>query len=225
MEGAVDQDLMNILNEYWNMGDEEWEANESSWVNPDFADPSANSAKNWKKKNIATNSEIVIKMLNIFPGIEVDNMVDLISNLENRIKWDDRWVGGSILERTDDSAVMYAKTPKPPIPLVSERELLLKFFKVKDWQEGKTLCICKSVEHPSKPIATGMFATVRADVKIQAVVIEAGPNGGSQMTEIRHMAMGGSIPGVAIQKMMGVIPVKSFDVIQGAVANRIAGKI
>ena len=81
---------------------------------------------------------------------------------------------------------MFAKTPKPPIPLMKEKELVLNFFTVKEWMKGKHLWVGRSVEHPSKPKQTGMFSIGRAEIILMAVVIEQGQHGGSKMTEFRH---------------------------------------
>ena len=72
---------MNKFNEYYNLGDDDWEPLNDTWVNSDFEDVNANSARNWKKKIVASKADIVVKMEHTFPNLSVDQLLDLISNL------------------------------------------------------------------------------------------------------------------------------------------------
>jgi hypothetical protein len=43
------------------------------------------------------SNDFIFKMESTYPGIEPDNLFDLISNIDNRVKWDERWVGGKVI--------------------------------------------------------------------------------------------------------------------------------
>ena len=63
-----------------------------------------------------------MKLEQTIPKIEPEALFDLISNVKNRMKWDERWIDGSIVEeKPDGSLVIYYLTPKPPVPLMSSK--------------------------------------------------------------------------------------------------------
>jgi len=75
------------------------------------------------------------------------------------------------------------------------------------------MIISQSVEHPSKPISTGMFATVRGVIGVQGNLIMQNPYGaGTICYEIREIDLAGSIPKAAIKGMSSNMPIKSFEV-------------
>ena len=52
-EGACDDEaLMELFNELHGLGDDGWVDLSSSWVNPDFADAAANTARHWLLKDM-----------------------------------------------------------------------------------------------------------------------------------------------------------------------------
>ena len=142
-------------------------------------------------------------MLNTYPSIEPEAFFNLVGDTKARLVWDHRWVKGSIIKEDGDSVTMHCFSPKPPVPMVSEREFVTQIFNLRDVPApGLFFNLAHSVNDPSKPVATGMFATPRGLVEVQGLLIEANPNGkGTKTTEVRSMNMGGSIPGAVIGKM------------------------
>uniref|UniRef100_A0A7S3FXL6 START domain-containing protein n=1 Tax=Strombidium rassoulzadegani TaxID=1082188 RepID=A0A7S3FXL6_9SPIT len=157
-----------------------------------------------------TKVNFVLQM--IIPDVEVDAVYDLISNLPERLKWDKRWLEGKVVEDKPESSILYWKTPKPPIPLVSSREMLVEIFNLKNGLgDGKHIQVMKSAEHPNHPVKSGMFADVRGTIVIYGTKIEKNPKGsGVLLTESRSFKMNGSIPGVAVSKASTVVPEKTF---------------
>ena len=133
-------------------------------------------------------------MENVFPKIEPDDMIELLSNMESRIKWDERWSNAKIISRDGNSTVLYFCTPMSPDPQFRQRDFVIQFYLIKNWQIGIHLLICQGVEHPDYPEKTGMLGYIRGKVEMQAVIVEQNPYGsGSMVTEIRSLNMEGSI--------------------------------
>ena len=163
-EGACDDEaLLDLYNGYINLEEDGWESI-GTWINADQAEANANGARHWKLKDMTGKqpTDIILKLENTFPAIEPEDLFELISNIEKRVKWDERWVEGKVIQKDDNSTILHTKTPKPPIPLISQRELVLQFWNIKNWQAGRHLSISKSVEHADVPIKTGMFAYTRS---------------------------------------------------------------
>ena len=95
------------------------------------------------------------KMENVYPRIKPYDMINLLSNLKNRLKWDKRWFNAKIISSDGNSTVLYYCTPKSKLHQFRQRDFVLKFHLVKNWQAGKHLFICESVEHPDYHAKTG----------------------------------------------------------------------
>ena len=108
-------------------------------VNLDFKDAAAGSLRAWSKQ--ADNpTTVCMKWEHWFPDVEPEELWKMVGDVENRLRWDDKWVDGRILEEREDSTVVYFKTPKPPIPMISAREMVIKFFNIQDGAgEGRHL--------------------------------------------------------------------------------------
>ena len=92
-------------------------------------------------------------MENTFPQIEPDAMFELMGNIQVRMQWDERWIKPKILQQNaDGSVIMHVNTPKPPIPLVSQRDLVLEMYSLKDVKaQDIHMVIAGSVEHADMP--------------------------------------------------------------------------
>ena len=55
----------------------------------------------------------------LIPGVHPDRAWELVSNMQERIKIDDRFVDPEIFYEDDQSCYMYSKGKKPPIPMFS----------------------------------------------------------------------------------------------------------
>ena len=80
-------------------------------------------------------------------------MFELASNVENRSKWDERWVK---CEKLDDAeaqggAAHHIEMKKPPIPFVSARDIVATFWKDDSAFEGKKCQYSTSIEHSGCP--------------------------------------------------------------------------
>lgn len=117
------------------------------------------------------------------------------------MKHDPRWCDSELLEtKPDGSEVIFMKAAKPVIPIVSRRQMICQITSLRNYGgEGRHLNIATSVEHPSKPIPSGMMAEVRATLECVGILCEKNPNGaGTRLTEIKCIDLGGSIPGKVI---------------------------
>ena len=209
MESNLKQEVLDLYLNHFNSPVSEWDYLEASAVNADYADKSISSSRNWRKLNPNTPTAFTLKMEQTFPHIEPEALFDLTSDYEKRIKWDSKIIDAKILEKNEDGSIMlHYYSPKPPIPIISQRELLTKLWRIKDYKDGVYISVGCSVEHPDYPIGTGMFAYVRGHATVQGFMIEKNPNGtGSKFTEIRQFDLGGSIPGAVINKISGMLPV------------------
>ena len=148
MEGTAAP--IDAFNAHMALGDDEWEGFPDSWTNADCSDANAASNKFWRRKTAhAISTAFVLKFDTIFPNIEPDVLCEMFSNFETRMKWDERIVSGKLVERpADGSTVFHHYTPKPPIPVISQRELLLQMWTFKEFQPGTTLVI-RPLSNPS----------------------------------------------------------------------------
>ncbi len=69
-----------------------------------------------------------MKVEMILPLLDLDKTFRLISDVSERAKWDSRWESHKIIEQLDDHFVFFFTVPKPPVPMVSQREILTKTF-------------------------------------------------------------------------------------------------
>jgi hypothetical protein len=102
-------------------------------------------------------------------------------------------------------------TPKSPIPMVSQREVLFKSFQVEEGVgEGKRLNISCSINHPSKDLPAGFFNHVRGLSYLGASMIEKTPDGkGVVQTEVRSMDICGNIPEWVVTSLSKSMPIKA----------------
>ena len=102
-------------------GEDNWESLEASWVNGDFKDPTAATARFWRNKNPhASSTAMVLKLETTFPNIEPEQVREMMSDIDTRMKWDKRIVEGKVVETcADGSKIIHHYTPKPPIPIIS----------------------------------------------------------------------------------------------------------
>ena len=94
---------------------------------------------------------------------------------------------------SENGVKMVFYSPKPPIPVISQREICVHLVYEKDkLGAGKHIIAGKSIEHPDAPIGTGIMDYVRATSHCMAMVIESNPDGeGSKITEVRKMSLNG----------------------------------
>ena len=66
-------------------------------------------------------------MVHVFPDVDHETFWDIVSNVEDRIKWDDRWVDAKIVEKPDDESwIIYMLGKRPPLPVLvfSQRDVI-----------------------------------------------------------------------------------------------------
>ena len=145
----------------------------------------------------------MIKYEHIYPNIESDAFWELNSNVEKRIEWDsERWNKGKVIEKKDNSIIINWTSPKPPIPMINARDMLVEFFVVPNGAgEGRNVIVGKSVDHASCPPPKGWGSNERGNVRMFGSIIEKNPNGaGSKITHMRNIDMVGKFPEVAVKK-------------------------
>ena len=174
--------------------DADWEEMADCHINVE--DANANSMKAFRRDGEAA-SGFMMKMEMTFPHIDHETFFELMTNFDERQKWDSRWEKLEVLERDDAQkcGVVYMISPKPPIPVVTQREIILKTFTIPNGLgDGKHIQIAKSVEHASKPQGEGYFDYVRGNLHLMALIVEKNPNGpGTRAVELRNIDLCGSI--------------------------------
>ena len=125
----------------------------TSNVNLEGTDEKSVMLQAWRRPG-KTPTSMCLRMDLTFPLWDVDTLWNLVKDIEERLKWDKRAVDPMVLERfpEDRCKIFTLKTPKPPIPLVAQREAVLKQFSIENWKDGKHLNVVTSVEHPERPV-------------------------------------------------------------------------
>ena len=141
-------------------------------------------------------------------------------DMEGRLQWDPRFIDGRVLDKKDDGEItFYFKTKKPPVPGISQREMVTRRYNY-DYQ-GNPLTISHSVDHADVPIDDSFFGMVRANMTVNACLIEKNPNGpGTLMTELREIKLNGNM-GFAVNSLSKKMPRENFDVWKTVLAEQI----
>jgi hypothetical protein len=155
----------------------------------DFKDADGASCQAWKRSG-ATPSCMCAKIETYFPKLSLEQTWAMLSNFEERAKWDEGMVDPTFLEKNDEekSFVMHQFTPKPPVPILAQRDIVFRSFKIENVDgEGQHLSISGSIDHPSKPVAHGFLDYVRMVIRCGVIEISPNPKGnGTLFTEYRH---------------------------------------
>ena len=149
----------------------------------------------------------------IIPHLEPEQLFAVLGDVEQRVKTDPRWVSPRILEKKGESSVLTFETAKPPIPMVSAREVVVECFSRENgFGPGQHAFIQVNTEHAEAPIKNGLGAKVRANCIVAGNKFEKNPTGkGTLVTELRVMQTGGNMPAVMIGKMSTSLPQKSVE--------------
>ena len=184
--------------------------------------------KHWKKPNeAASQTQVHVRMENTFENISSEALWAILIDHNSRVQHDDRWVTPKLLtDNGENGCQITIHTPKPPIPIVAQRELVAEFiYKKNHFGEGKHLICGKSFEHPDVPIKTGMMDYVRGTINCWAQVIEKNPNGeGSLLTEFRNLEMNGSVPTIAVAKMADKVGEMNYGLWETFIQGHLDGK-
>ena len=91
-----------------------FESDISTWEHMptvDREDPEGNQLRGYRHINIPGRPTTFIEIRNVqtFPTISPDEMWEMVSNIEYRIKWDQRMVDPKIIEIDQHSNILYAK--------------------------------------------------------------------------------------------------------------------
>ena len=66
-----------------------------------------------------------------------------------------------------------------------------------------------SIDHPDGANDPNNYQ--RATAKLFSLIVEANPDGGAKMTEVRHIDMAGNLPQMVIGKASAQMPVKNLS--------------
>lgn len=142
-------------------------------------------------------------------------MWGLVCDFETRAKWDDRMVDFERLEHfvEDNCSIITMRFPKPPIPVVAQREVVIKGFRCENYfGENDHLTLGTSVDHPARPIGEGYFDYVRALGHIGAFRVCANPDGpGVLLAEVRHVDVQGAMPELVINQVAEWAPTINYS--------------
>ena len=117
-------DLLQKLNEY--LGPDGWEDLPEAAAEQDGC-----TLRTWRRE--ATNAtSFFLKCEQIFPDIDHEQFYDILSDVEERTKWDDRWIDAVIVEKNEEPhfhCIIYMKGRASPIPgLFSQRDMIYSAF-------------------------------------------------------------------------------------------------
>jgi hypothetical protein len=182
----------------------DWAEQEDCHVNLDLANADGASMKVWNRVG-DTPTNLQIKMEIHFPKWDFETACPIVNNFEERMKWDQRWVEPELLEKFEDGKVLaiYTKTPKPPVPVVWQRDATVKAFRIDDYEGDKSLILVTSVPNDTKPPQEGMLSSYqRGTAHLFATLIRRHPDGaGVVLDEIRNIDLNGNIPEMAVYQM------------------------
>ena len=108
-----------------------WQEQEDSWINWDGANADGAKMKVWRRDGIS-GTNLQLKFEIHFPNWTMEQATPLINDFEARIVWDKRWVNPEIIENFEEDKCihMYIVTPKPPIAIVWQRDIVAKAFRI-----------------------------------------------------------------------------------------------
>jgi hypothetical protein len=137
-------------------------------------------------------------------------------NFTARSAYDTRFVDPKFFEENENYVYFYAKLPKPPVAVISQREFLVEGHKMPNGAgEGRHVFVSLNRLHADKPIGTGFFDTVRAYLHYHGMIFEAidpsNPEAGTKLTETRAWDMNGNIPAVAMNSLMPKMCTTPFE--------------
>ena len=194
--------------------DQSWEEMTTSGVNLDGADEKTVMLQAWWRPG-ATSTSMYLKINLQFPLWDVKTLWDLTKDIDERLKWDDRAIEPEVLEssETDNYKIFTMKTPKPPVPLVAQREIVAKMFRIDNYKnQDENILVGCSVDHPARPVGEGYWDYVRGIAYMTGIRIQAAPDGkGVIMTECRHMDVQGQFPEVVVGQIANWVPTLSFN--------------
>ena len=185
----------------------------TSAVNADGADERSATLRAWRKP-AKTATAMCLKMETTFPLWDVQTLWGLTGDVEERFKWDSRAQEPVVLERfpEDNCKIINIKFPKPPVPVVGQREIVTKLFTIENFEEGVHMNLGCSVEHPEKPVGEGYFDYVRAIGYTAALRVSAAASGkGVTLTEIRHIDLNGQFPQMVIDTIASWVPTLNYN--------------
>ena len=174
------------------------------------------SLKGFTRKGVEGANVYGVLFTQTFPGIPLEKAWANAMNFTQRSSYDTRFVEPTFFEENDSYVYYYAKSPKPPTAIISQREFLVEGHKIPNGGgEGKHIFVSLNRVHPDKPIDTGFFSTVRAYLNYHGMVFEAidpsNPDAGTKLTECRAWDMNGNIPAMAMNSVMPKMCTTPFE--------------
>ena len=165
------------------------------------------SCRAWKKQGSSSSSTVLL-LENTYPNIEPEEFYNWVKNSKERLNWDPRWVNASILSTDGDTEILSMMTTKPPIPMVSAREFVVKTAYLGQTGDGY-LIVGSSTTHAAKPETKD---NVRGHFYLISQLIKPNPNGkGTLQIEVRDVDWCGSLPDMITNKINDAMPTKNFQ--------------
>ena len=109
----------------------DWAEQTNLFINVDGADANSARMKVWRRFP-EPSTAICLKMEYCIPNLTVEQVVEIAQNMEARAQWDRRFENVEMLEKFPEEkcGIFFTTTPKPPVPMVSARDLLLKYHNI-----------------------------------------------------------------------------------------------
>ena len=133
------------------------------------------------------------------------------------MNWNKQIQHNEVIEKNDSEKwmIQYQHMQKIPIPMVDQRDLILKAYPRKNYLLSTTggepihIVARQSVEHPSKP-AGAVSGFTRANQGLGGFKIEQTSNG-CRMTVVNQTNLNGSIPQLIINQAGASAPKQLYD--------------
>lgn len=120
--------------------------------------------KIWHREG-ATSTYVEQRVECYFKDVPPDIAYECLTDLRIRKKWDHRVVYYAVLEVTDNYHLHYNKLMNMPIPMLSQRDRVLKRHMHKNWPiKGTHICVARSCVHPDFP--PGIDGCIRTYTKM-----------------------------------------------------------
>ncbi|XP_065844349.1 START domain-containing protein 10-like [Oscarella lobularis] len=159
----------------------------------------------WRKKTSGESIHLLKGFLQ-YPGVPMKDVVELLTDIDLRKKWDTQFASIEVIESNDDHKVIHW-VGKFPFPC-KNRDVVQTCTVRKG--DDKTMILYKHATHPKAPPQSNL---VRAQTIFSGVVVRPNaddPNS-SKVTLIFQIDFKGSIPASVINFLSTSSPLKSRD--------------
>ncbi|XP_072045030.1 uncharacterized protein [Amphiura filiformis] len=159
-------------------------------------------------KKSEKNGVPIIKAYMEFSGIPCDKVLELLTNVEERKKWNKKTPTYEVLEERDDFKIIYQVIKMPTA--CDDRDMVQSTIVRSDADQKRHVLLYKACNHPNKPPNKG---AIRADVTLMGVVIrpKEEEENTTKLTWISQISLKGWVPKMVVNRVTMGYPVSLHD--------------